>query len=247
MVRVMQGRNDRSVRALVPDPRIIDSVFHDVTIVDMEDTPEPAISDSDLYLLRLQWPKSVVRDMTSAQDNLDEMRLAAKHRYRKSKAADCAYCGKWIQCDMYRHMSRYHLDLGQLWCCPIFCCTVWKGTPQDCNDHIRGAHDVPLWFKTASLAKYFPPWTVRRQIWADALLHRHSGTSTDVLLFSELQTALGHHYRVCRKGLPHYTFRKDYLDRLRVFVSPTSTLTQGLLPSPAPSGPDSQNVHPSDA
>ena len=80
-------RDDRSVRALVPDPRIIDSAFHDVTIVDMEDTPEPAISDSDLYLLRLQWPKSVVRDMTSAQDNLDEMRLAAKRHYRKSKAA----------------------------------------------------------------------------------------------------------------------------------------------------------------
>ena len=203
VVRVTQGRNERSVRALVPDPQIIDNAFHDVTIVDMENTPEPAVSESDLFLLRHQWPRSVVRGMTSAQGDLDNMRLAAKRRYRTSKAGDCAYCGKWIKCDMYRHVSQHHLDLGS---CPVSWCTVWKGTPQDCNDHIRGAHDVPPGFKTANLAKYIPPWTVRHQIWVDALLPRHSGVSTEVLLFSELQSALVHHYRVYRKGLPHYAF-----------------------------------------
>ena len=30
-------------------------------------------------------------------------------------------------------------------------CTVWKGTPQDCMDHVRGAHDVPWDVKSASL------------------------------------------------------------------------------------------------
>ena len=53
-VRLSQGRDERSIRALVPDPRIVDGAFHDVTIVDMENTREPAISDSDLHLLRLQ-------------------------------------------------------------------------------------------------------------------------------------------------------------------------------------------------
>ena len=48
-----------------------------------------------------------------------------------------------------------------------------------------------------------------------------------------------HHYRVFRRGLPHFAFRRDYLERLRVFVSQASALQQCTLPSPAPgrSGP----------
>ena len=35
--RILQGRDVRSVRVLVPDPRGLDQNFHDVTIVDMGD------------------------------------------------------------------------------------------------------------------------------------------------------------------------------------------------------------------
>ena len=38
--RVLQGRDIRSVRVLVPDCRGVDQNFHDVTIVDMGDVPE---------------------------------------------------------------------------------------------------------------------------------------------------------------------------------------------------------------
>ena len=41
--RVLQGRDVRSVRVLVPDSRGLDKKFHDVTIVDMGDVPESAI------------------------------------------------------------------------------------------------------------------------------------------------------------------------------------------------------------
>ena len=74
------------------------------------------------------------------------------------------YCGKWIKCDMYRHVAKFHLDLAQLWRCPVSWYTVWKGTPQDCMDHVRGAHDVPWDVKSASIEKLVPPWTVRRQV-----------------------------------------------------------------------------------
>ena len=47
MVRVLQGRDARSVRALISDPRALERGFHDVTIVDMEDTAEPAGSEAD--------------------------------------------------------------------------------------------------------------------------------------------------------------------------------------------------------
>ena len=49
VVRVLQGRDARSVRALIPDPRVLEREFHDVT---MEDTAEPAVSEADLSLLR---------------------------------------------------------------------------------------------------------------------------------------------------------------------------------------------------
>ena len=47
VVRVLQGRDERSVCALIPDPRVLERGFHDVTIVDMEDSAEPAVSEDD--------------------------------------------------------------------------------------------------------------------------------------------------------------------------------------------------------
>ena len=81
------------------------------------------------------------------------------------------------------------------------------------------------------------PWGTRcafgRQVWQASIISFRPGlsrvrcgpmplnhvirVSTDVLLFSEVNIWLVHHYRVFRRGLPHYTFRKDYLTRLRVF------------------------------
>ena len=82
------------------------------------------------------------------------------------------------------------------------------------------AHDVPWDIKSASLEKFVTPWTVRRQVWSDSLEANHSGISTDMLLFSDINVSPAHHYRVPNRGLPHIAFRKDYLSCLRVFVSP---------------------------
>ena len=54
----------------------------------------------------------------------------------------CEFCGTLIRCDMYRHVAHCHLDLAQLWRCPVSWCTVWKGTPQDLMDHVRGTNNV---------------------------------------------------------------------------------------------------------
>ena len=48
VVCVLQGWDERSVRTLIPDPRVLERGFHDVTIVDMEDSAEPAVSEDDL-------------------------------------------------------------------------------------------------------------------------------------------------------------------------------------------------------
>ena len=128
------------------------------------------------------------------------MRAEAKQRFRQTRPSSCVYCGTWIKFDMYRHVAKFHLDLAQLWRCPVSWCTVWKGTPQDCMDHIRVAHDVPWEAKLASLEQFIPPWTVRRQVWSDSLKQCHSGISTDMLLFSDINLSLIHHYRYTSAG-----------------------------------------------
>ena len=69
VVRVLQGRDVRSVRALVPDPRGLERGFHDVTIVDMGDLPETSVS-MDKCLLRRQWPATVLRNMVWLQQDV---------------------------------------------------------------------------------------------------------------------------------------------------------------------------------
>ena len=152
--RIQQGRNVRSVHVLVPDSRGLDQNFHDVTIVDMGEVPEPSVLLQDLSLLRQQWPPAVLRHMVWLQQDLEVMRADAKQRFRQNRPSSCVYCGKWIKCDMYRHVANLDLDLAKLWWC-----TVWKGTPQDYMDHVRGgggAHDVPWDVKSASLEKFVP-------------------------------------------------------------------------------------------
>ena len=46
--RVLQGRDARSIRVLIPDCRGLDQNFHDVTVVDMGDLPESHVSMPEL-------------------------------------------------------------------------------------------------------------------------------------------------------------------------------------------------------
>ena len=61
--RVLQGRNVRSMRILVPDCRGVDQNFHDVTIVDMGEVPESSVSIPELSALSQQWLPAVISHM----------------------------------------------------------------------------------------------------------------------------------------------------------------------------------------
>ena len=52
--RILQGRDARSIRVLVPDCRGLDQNFHDVTVVDMGDLPESQVSIPELSELAPQ-------------------------------------------------------------------------------------------------------------------------------------------------------------------------------------------------
>ena len=99
----------------------------------------------------------------------------------------CEFCGKVIWVDMYRHMARLHLDLVQLWRCPIAWCTTWKGSPA-----LRSMHRRGLCVESCGRIRY--EWSIP---------------------VSPLTYCYYIHYRVYRGGLPHAVFRTDYIERLR--------------------------------
>ena len=48
---------------------------------------------------------AVLRHMVWLQQDLDTMRAEAKKHFRTTRPGDCSYCGKWIKCDIYRHVA----------------------------------------------------------------------------------------------------------------------------------------------
>ena len=100
-----------------------------------------------------------------------------------------------------------------------------------------GVHDVPWDVKSASMEQFVPPWTVQCPVWSDSLKASYSGISTDVLLFSDINLSLVHHYRIHKRQLPHIAFRRDYMARLRALLSPAVAHSRGEMLSPVLSGP----------
>ena len=127
--RIIAGRDSRSVRFVVPDGRVVDRGYYDVTVMDMEEEREPMVVLSDMTRLRELWPVEVFDHMKWYQQDLERLRKSAKKDYQQTRPMLCRFCGKVIRVDMYRHMARLHLDLVQLWRCPIAWCTTWKGLP----------------------------------------------------------------------------------------------------------------------
>ena len=121
---ILQGRDARSVWVLFLDCRDLEQNFHDVTVVDMGDLPESEVSIPELSELARRWPPAVITHMRWRQPELEELKQAARVHYRKKQPAACEFCGTMIRCDMYRHVACCHLELVQLWRCPVSWCTV---------------------------------------------------------------------------------------------------------------------------
>ena len=83
------------------------------------------------------------------------------------------------------HMINVHLELGQLWRCPVEWCAVWKGSVSDCLGHLQDKHGGSQYVAFKNIAKFFPPWTVLRDLWKTALRLDVSGIAVDARLFHE--------------------------------------------------------------
>ena len=131
---------------------------------------------------------------------------------------NCTHCGRYIQWHLGKHIAFYHMELAQLWRCPVMWCTVWKGTAQDCIDYMRRTHNVPLTVKAANLPRFFPPWTVTREQWSTMSMPSISGVAIDTLLFSHVSSPLFHRYRIISRTGSHAAFRGTYMRRLNAFL-----------------------------
>ena len=101
---------------------------------------------------------------------------------------------------------------------PVSWCTQWKGTPQDCVDHIRKKHYVNDSVKAANHGRWFPPWTVMREAWHTALKTKVSGISTNVTLFSTNGSQLVHHSRVFGQCAAHASLCGTFISDLWYFT-----------------------------
>ena len=105
---------------------------------------------------------------------------------------------------------------------------VWKGTAQDFIDHMRRIHKVPLSVKAANLARFFLPWTVTREQWADMMMPSISGVVIDTLLFSCIGSPLCHRYWIISRTGSHAAFRGTYLRCLNVLGGKEQAMAAAL-------------------
>ena len=150
IVKVMSVPDSRCVRVVTPDDHV-NIGFHEILIHDLEEEELPFVALSELGCLRLDWPKILFTFMSRYQFDLDQMCKNCRERFGSTQSGTCTTCGKHIQQNMGNHIALYHMELAQLWRHPVTWCTVWKGTAQDCVDHMRRAHDIPPLVKAANL------------------------------------------------------------------------------------------------
>ena len=209
--------DSRCIRVVTPDDHV-NIGFHEILLHDMGEEELPFVAMSEHDYLRRIWPRALFAFMSRYQQDLERMRKECKERFGSAQSRNCTHCVKYTQRDLGKHIAFYQLELAQLWRCPAMWCTVWKGTAQDCIDHMRRIQKVPLSVKAANLARFFPPWTVTREQWADMMMPSISGVAIDTLLISRVGLPLCHRYRIISRTGSSAAFRGTYLRRLRAFL-----------------------------
>ena len=161
IVKVMSVPDSQCIRVVASHDHV-NIGFHEVLLHDMGEENLSFVALSELDCLRQGWAQPLFVFMSRYQHDLERLRRECKERFGCMQSGNCTHCGKHIQTDFGKHIALFHIELAQLWRCPVTWCTVWKGTAQDCVDHQRRTHEISQAVKAANLARYFPPWTVTR-------------------------------------------------------------------------------------
>ena len=123
--KVITIPDSNCVRIVTPDEHV-STGFHEILIYDMGQEEWPQGPLSEIGCLRLDWPKDLFSFVGRYQLELEEMRKVCRDRFGPAASGTCPTCDKYIQVNLGKHVALYHLDLAQLWCCPVDWCPVWR-------------------------------------------------------------------------------------------------------------------------
>ena len=147
VTRMLPGSSLCDLRLLIPDTKIGQDGFHDVVIENLIGTStwrSRHVSPSDVLGLRRRWPQAVFQVMRERSVELEDLRRKAyaglQPAYRYTGRGYCPVCDIRMEHSLDSHMMCHHLDLGQLWRCPVEWCAVWKGSVRECRDHFNEKH-----------------------------------------------------------------------------------------------------------
>ena len=218
LTRMLPGSNLCELRLMLPDSRMGTDGFHDVLIDNLAASPSwrlGHISLADVTALRRRWPKAVLKTMRRRAQEVERLRRGARNRpdraFCHNAPGFCPVCEVRIDSALDVHMLNFHLELAQLWRCPVEWCAVWKGSVRGCLDHLMDKHGGSTFFALKNVAKFFPPWTVTRDVWQTAFRPDVSGIAVDVRLFHEAGCRSVHRYRVYKDPFPHPELRAPIL------------------------------------
>ena len=207
---MLPGSTPCEHRLMLPDAKLGIDGFHDIIIENLTASPtwrSSHISQADITALRRHWPKDVFRALSRRATDVERLhrdaRKRSKRAFRLSGPGYCIVCDERVYTALDAHMIAFHLELAQLWRCPVEWRAVWKGSVRECLEHLTEKHGGSTFFAMKNVAKFFPPWTVTRSVWFHALRPDVSGIAVDALLFNEAGRRLAHRYRIYRDPFPH--------------------------------------------
>ena len=224
------------LRLMLPDAKLGIDGFHDVIIENPSASPtwrSSHVSPADITSLRRRWPKAVFTTLRLRVSDVERLRRDAPKRadkaFRYSGPGCCGVCDTRVYTALDAHMIACHLEMAQLWRCPVEWCAVWKGSGRACLEHLAEKHGGSTLVATTNVEKFFPPWTVTRDVWHAARRPDLSGVAVDALLFHEAGRRLVHRYRVYKDPFPHPVLRNGVVPRLLSCVCRAMAIAGSLI------------------
>ena len=193
--RMLPGSTPCELRLMLPDVKLAIDVFHHVNIENLSASPtwrSSHVSPADISSLRRCWPKAVFSTLRRRASDVERLCRDAPKRDDKafsySGPGFCGVCDTRVHTALDAHMIACHLELGQLWSCPVEWCAVWKGSGRAYLEHLAEKHGGSTLGATTNI---FPPWTVTRDVWHASLRPDVSGSRGGCSAFPQSWTPSG--------------------------------------------------------
>ena len=126
ITRMLPGSTPCELRLMLHDAKLGIDGIHDVIIENLSASPtwrSSHISPADITALRRRWPKTVFSTLSRRAPDVERLRRDAPKRadraFRHSGLGFCGVCDTRVYTALDAQMIAFHLELAQLWCCPV--------------------------------------------------------------------------------------------------------------------------------